>query len=116
MYQHLSNFTKFNDSVKLFELSDINSKEIHLHNVVVTNSEILDYNNKWDQLSYLVVHFTKTLSPEINVILKASQELERFRWSFIWPNQLSISLITQYTFYWFVLVFITLSCKIQLIF
>ena len=40
----------------------------------------------------------------INVILKASQEMKLFRWSFIWSNQLSISLITQYTFYLFVIV------------
>ena len=52
----------------------------------------------------------------INVILKASQEMKLFRWSFIWSNQLSISLITQYTFYLFVIVFITLPCKMKLIF
>ena len=52
----------------------------------------------------------------INVILKASQEMKLFRWSFIWSIQLSISLITQYTFYLFAIVFITLPCKMKLIF
>lgn len=50
MHQHLSNCDKFNRSIKLFELPDVNSifsKQLHLHNAIVDNVEILDYNNKY---------------------------------------------------------------------
>ena len=52
MYQHLSNCSAFNDHIMLFTLPDaitnttIVSKELHLHNAVINNAEILDKNDK----------------------------------------------------------------------
>ena len=56
MYQHLSNCCAFNDHIMLFTLPDaatnttIVSNELHLHNAVIDNVEILDKSNKWGQL------------------------------------------------------------------
>ena len=30
------------------------SQELHLHNAVVGNCEVLDYNNEWSQVSYSI--------------------------------------------------------------
>ena len=59
MYQLLSNCSAFNDHIMLFTLPDaatditIVSKELHLHNAVINNVQILDKINKWGQLQFL---------------------------------------------------------------
>ena len=84
MSQHLSNCSAFNDHIMLFTLSHaatnttIVSKELHLHNAVTDNVEILDKNNKWGQLQFLEARYIKKLTPEINFGLKASKELQFF--------------------------------------
>ena len=47
----------------------------HLHNAVTENIEIIDHNN-WDRLQYLESYCIKTMSPEINIGLKASKGLQ----------------------------------------
>ena len=41
------------------------NNELHLHNVVVRNFEILDYNNEWGQLQHLKACNIKILNPDI---------------------------------------------------
>ena len=86
MYQHLSNCCEFNDHIMPFTLPDVATtnttiinKELHLHNAVINNVEILDKINKWGQLQFLEVYYIKTLVPEINFGLKASKELQLFK-------------------------------------
>ena len=68
----------------LFTLPDaatditIVSKELHLHNAVINNVQILDKNDKWCQLQFLKAYFLKKLAPETNFGLKASKELQLF--------------------------------------
>ena len=45
----------------------------HLHNAVTEN--IIDQNN-WDHLQYLEAYCIKIMSPESNIGLKASKELQ----------------------------------------
>ena len=69
----------------LFTLQDaatnttIVDKELHLHNGVINNIEILDKSDKWGQLQFLEAYYIKTLAPEINFGLKASKELQLFK-------------------------------------
>ena len=85
MYQHLSNCCAFNDHIMLFTLPDaatnttIVSNELHLHNAVIDNVEILDKSNKWGQLQFLEAYYNKKLAPQINFGLKASKELQLFK-------------------------------------
>ena len=68
----------------LFTLPDaaadttIVSKELHLHNAVINNVEILDTNDKWGQLQFLEAYYIKKLAPEINFSLKAAKEVQLF--------------------------------------
>ena len=55
------------------------NKELHLHNTIINNVEILDKSNKWGQLQFLEAYCIKTLAPEINLGLKASKELQLFK-------------------------------------
>ena len=63
MYQHLSNCSAFNDHIMLFTLPDaatnttIFSKELHLHNAVINNVEVLDKSDKWSQLQFLEAYY-----------------------------------------------------------
>ena len=85
MYEHLSNCCEFNDHIMLFTLPDaatnttIVNKKLHLHNVKINNVEILDKSDKRGQLQFLEAYYIKTLAPEINFGLKASQELQLFK-------------------------------------
>ena len=82
IYQHLSNYSAFNDFIMLFALPDtandttIVSKELHLPNAVINNVKNLDKNNKWGQLQFLEACYIKKVAPEINFGLKASKELQ----------------------------------------
>ena len=63
--QCLSNCAKLNNSIKFFELPHVNrintivSEQLHLHNAVLGNCEILDYNNNQGQLQYLEANCIK---------------------------------------------------------
>ena len=59
--------------------NSIVSKELHLHNAVIENTEIIDHNDNWAHLQYLEAYCIKTMSPEINIGLKASKELQLFK-------------------------------------
>ena len=65
MYQHLSNFSAFNDHIMLFTVPDaatdttIVSKELHFHNEVINNVKILNKNNKWGQLLFLEAYLLR---------------------------------------------------------
>ena len=52
-------------------MNTIVSKELHLDNVVTENTEIIDHNNNWAHLQDLEADFIKTMSPELNIGLKA---------------------------------------------
>ena len=84
IYQHLSNWSTFNDHIKLFALLDaaidttIVSKESHLHNALIKNFKILDKNDKWGQLQFNEVYYIKKLTPEVNFYLKASEKVKLF--------------------------------------
>ena len=85
MYQHLSKCSAFNDHIMLFTLPDaatnttIVSNELHLHNAVIDNVEVLDKSNKWGQLQFLEAYYNKKLAPQINFGLNASKELQLFK-------------------------------------
>ena len=85
MYQHLTNCAGFEEYLRFYALPDMDtantivSKDLHMHNAVIDNTEIIDYNDKWAQLQYLEAYYIKTMSPEINVGLKASKELQLFK-------------------------------------
>ena len=85
MYQHLTNCGQFAEYLKFYALPDIDaintivSKELHLHNAVTENTEIIDHNDNWAHLQYLVADYIKTMSPDINIGLKASKELQLFK-------------------------------------
>ena len=89
MYQHLRNSAQFPEYLKCYALPDtdavntIVSKKLHLHNVFTENTEIIDRNDNWAYLQYLEAYFIKAMSPEINIGLKASKELQLFKW-FAW--------------------------------
>ena len=55
------------------------SKELHLHYDITENTEIIDYNDNWTNLQYLEAYYIKTISPEINIWLKVSKELQLFK-------------------------------------
>ena len=69
----------------LFTLPDaatnttILNKELHLHNAVIKNVEILDKSGKWGEFQFLEAYYIKTLVPEINFDLKPSKELQLFK-------------------------------------
>ena len=55
------------------------SKELHLYDAVINNVKILNKNNKWGHLQFPSsiswIVFYKTLAPEIDFDLKASEEM-----------------------------------------
>ena len=85
MYQHFTNCVQFPEYLKLYALPDIDavnsivSKELHLHNAVTENTGIVDCNDNWGHLPYLEAYYIKTMSPEINIELEASKELQLFK-------------------------------------
>ena len=85
MYLHLTNCAQFAEYLKFYALPDIDavntivSKELHLHNAVIENTEIIDHNDNWAHLQYLEAYYIKTMSPEINIGLKASKELQLYK-------------------------------------
>ena len=85
MYQHLTNWAEFAEYLKLYVLPDIDAvntivnKEVHLHNTVTENTEIIDDNDNWAHLQYLKAYYIKTSSTEINIGLKESKELQLFK-------------------------------------
>ena len=58
----------------------IASKKLHLDNAVINNVKILDKNDKWGQLQFLEAYYIKKLAPEIHFGLKASKELQLFKY------------------------------------
>ena len=56
MYLHLANCVQFAEYLKFYALPDtdavntIGSKELHLHNTVIENTEIIDHNDNWPQI------------------------------------------------------------------
>ena len=84
MYQHLTNCAQFAEYLKFYALLDtdvvntIVNKEMHLHNAVAENTEIIDHNDNWAYLHHCF-YYIKTMSPEINIGLKASKELQLFK-------------------------------------
>ena len=66
VYQHLSNCCAFNDLIMLFTLPDaatdttIINKELHLHNAIINNVEILDKSDKWGQLQFFEPYYKDT--------------------------------------------------------
>ena len=85
MYQPLTNCARFAEYLKFYALPDIDvvntivNKEMHLHNVVTENAKIIDHNDNWAHLQYLDAYYIKTMSPEINIGLKVSKELQLFK-------------------------------------
>ena len=82
IYQHLSNYSAFNDFIMIFALPDaandttIVSNKLCLHDAIINNVKNLDKNNKWGQLQFLEACYIKKVAPEINFGLKASKELQ----------------------------------------
>ena len=52
---------------------------MHLHNVVTENTKIIDHNDNWAHSQHLEAYYIKTISPEINIRLKALKELQLFK-------------------------------------
>ena len=80
-YQHLTNCTQFAEYLKFYALPDLDvvnnivSRELHLHNAVTENIDIIDHSDSWAQLQYLETNYIKTMAPETNIGLKASRKL-----------------------------------------
>ena len=55
------------------------SKELHLLNAVTESTKIIDHNGSWVHLQHLEAYYIKKMSPEINIELKASKELQLFK-------------------------------------
>ena len=85
IYQHLTNCAQFAEYLKFYAPPDIDAvntivnKEMHLHNAVTENTEIIDQNDNWTHLQYLEAYYIKITSSEINIGLKASKELQLFK-------------------------------------
>ena len=79
MHQHLTNCAQFAEYLKFYALPDIDAvntvvnKEMHLHCAVTEITEIIDHNENWIHLQYLEAYYIKTMSPKINIGLKASK-------------------------------------------
>ena len=82
MYLHLTNRVQFAEYLKFYALPDIDavntivSKEPHLHNAIIVNTEIVGHNDNWVHLQYLEAYYIRTMSPEIDIGPKASKELQ----------------------------------------
>ena len=85
MYQHVTNCAQFAEYLKCYGLSDIDAvntilgKELHLLDAVTENTDIIDHNGNWTHLQYLEAYYIKTMSPAINIGLKASKKLQLFK-------------------------------------
>ena len=79
MHQHLTNCAQFAEYLKFYALPDIDAvntivnKKMHLHCAVTEITEIIDHNENWIHLQYLEAYYIKTMSPKINIGLKASK-------------------------------------------
>ena len=86
MFQHFQSCEEFNYKLNLYSLADIFSDTRtvdhieHVYNSVIDNCKILESCNNWTILQYLEAYYIKTKSPMINVGLKASKELQIFKW------------------------------------
>ena len=82
IYQHLTNWAQFAEYLKFYALPDVDAvdivlyKELHLHNVV---TDIIDHDDNWVHLQYLEAYYSKTMSPKLNIRLKASKGLQLFK-------------------------------------
>ena len=80
MYQHLRNCAQYAECLRFYALPDtdavnaIVSKQMHLHNAVSENTEIIDHNDNWTHLQYLEDYYIKIVSIEINIELKAPKK------------------------------------------
>ena len=85
MYQHLTNWAQFAEYLKFYALPDIDvvntivNKEMHLHNAVTENTQVIDHNKNWAHLQSLEAYYITTMSHKINIGLKASKELQLFK-------------------------------------
>ena len=70
-YSQFAEYSKFYALPDVDVVNTIVSKELHLDNVVTENTEIIDHNNNWGHLQDLEADFIKTMSPELNIGLKA---------------------------------------------
>ena len=61
-------------------INTIVSIELLLCNAVTENIKIIYHSDNWTLLQYLEAYYIKTMSPEVNIGLKASEELQLFKW------------------------------------
>ena len=86
VHQHLTSCTKFEEYLWFYTLPDIDtiniivSKDLHLHNAVVQNTEMIDHNKQLVNLQYLETFYIKTMWPEINIGLKVHRKLQLSKW------------------------------------
>ena len=75
----------FNYIVQLFKMPEIDDncnvvdQNQHLADAVMNNVTTVDINHNWSQLEFLEAYYIKTCDPAINVVLKASKELQLFK-------------------------------------
>ena len=87
MSQHFRSCQKFNYKLNLYSLADIFSDTStvdhieHVYNSVIDNCKILWSCNNWAILQYLEAYHIKMKTPMINVGLKASKELQLFKFN-----------------------------------
>ena len=60
-------------------INTIVSIELLLCNAVTENIKIIYHSDNWTLLQYLEAYYIKTMSPEVNTGLKASEELQLFK-------------------------------------
>ena len=60
-------------------INTIVSIEMLLCNAVTENIKIIYHSDNWTLLQYLEAYYIKTMSPEVNIGLKASEELQLFK-------------------------------------
>ena len=81
MFQYLTNCAQYAECLQFYALPDtdfvntIVSKQMHLHNAVSENTEIIDHNDNWTHLQYLEDYYIKIVSIEINIELKAPKKM-----------------------------------------
>ena len=84
MHRHLRNCSHFQELGQLYSLpcddeTVNNDIKGDLINAVLNNRRIIDLNNNWSQLRRLEAYYIKTLEPEINDVLKASNKIDLFK-------------------------------------
>ena len=60
-------------------INTIVSIELLLCNAVTENIKIIYHSDNWTLLQYLEAYYIKTMSPEVNIGLEASEELQLFK-------------------------------------